>query len=405
MTNAPTDNYSAGEQGLGYLFQSRFALFRLLGLPESTSVLIEKDDDLDFIDSNGVKTLASLKHKGEGDHLTNLSVDFWKSVRIWLARYNRDGRSQANLHFFLFTTATVSQNSFLRFLLKLPGMEPEKPITQLALEVLEKTTSELIKSIAEEFRKLTEPEMDNFLSRIVIFDAVPRIDDVPGLIKEQHMRSIRREFRSAILERLEGWWNDTAVSLLTGRRSEPVFGYEVSDKLSAIAEEYKSDNLPITFRGKVPDGEVDAETDPRLFVVQLREIGISTSRIRSAILDYYRAFEQRASWAREHLLVPNEMEDYEDRLVDEWSRYKDAVFEHLDGESAEAVLIEAGKELYNWADMQSGNITSLRIRERVTEPYVVRGCFHILANSSPAPRVHWHPRFLSRIAQLLKATE
>ena len=40
--------------------------------------------------------------------------------------------------------------------------------------------------------------------------------------------------------------------------------------------------------------------DPVLFVVKLREIGFS-NRIRNAILDYYRAFEQRSSWARENL--------------------------------------------------------------------------------------------------------
>lgn len=117
------------------------------------------------------------------------------------------------------------------------------------------------------------------------------------------MRSIRREFRGAVFERLEGWWNETVVNLLSGKRIEAVYGYEISDKLSAFAEEYKSDNLPITFRGKAPAGEIDAQNDPRLFVVQLREIGAASSRIRNAILDYYRAFEQRSVWARESLLV------------------------------------------------------------------------------------------------------
>ena len=114
MVEPSADQYSAGEQGLGYIYQPRFALLRLLQLPENTSVLIEKDDDLDFIDKDGVKTLASLKHKGVGDRLTDLSTDFWKSVRIWLARYNRDGRSEASLRFFLFSTGAVSNTSFLR---------------------------------------------------------------------------------------------------------------------------------------------------------------------------------------------------------------------------------------------------------------------------------------------------
>lgn len=164
-------------------------------------------------------------------------------------------------------------------------------------------------------------------------------------------------------------------------------------------------NLPITFRGKAPVGEIDADGDPRLFVVQLREIGIASNRIRNAILDYYRAFEQRSVWARESLLVSGEMEEYEDRLVDEWSRYRDVVFEDLDDESADEVLLEAGKALYKWADLESGNISTLRIRERVTEPFVLRGGFHLLANAYPIPRVYWHPRFLNRIGELLGATE
>ena len=397
------DQYSAGEQGLGYIYQPRFALLRLLQLPESTSVLIEKDDDLDFLAIEGVKTLSSLKHKAEGDRLTDLSTDFWKSVRIWLARYKRDGRSEASLRFFLFTTSAVSETSFLRnFLPNSPQIEnAETSLSQLACGVLAKTKSDLIGKIAQQFQELSEEEKEDFLSRIVIFDGAPRIVDIPTMIKDQHMRSIRRESRDAIFERLEGWWNDTVVNLLSGQRTESIYGYEVSDKLSAFADEYKSDNLPITFRGKEPAGEIDVENDPRLFVMQLREIGIASRRIRNAILDYYRAYEQRSTWARENLLVSGEMEEYEDRLVDEWSRYRDVVFEDLNKESADAVLLEAGKALYRWADLESGNISTLRIRERVTEPYVVRGGFHILANARPLPRVYWHPRFLSRVSDLL----
>lgn len=407
MAETSTDQYAAGEQGLGYIYQPRFGLLKLLQLPESTSILIEKDDDLDFIDKDGVKTLASLKHKGVGDRLTDLSTDFWKSVRIWLARYNRDGRSEASLRFFLFSTGTVSSTSFLRrFLLEAPTESGEATsLSQIASDVLAKTESKLISSIAEEFHKLNDDEKEDFLSRVVIFDGGPRIEDVPSIIKDQHMRSIQRDNRDAIFERLEGWWNDTVVNLLVGKRTEPIFGFEVSDKLSAFAEEYKSDNLPITFRGRVPEGEIDADNDPRLFVVQLREIGIASNRIRNAILDYYRAFEQRSSWARESLLISGEMEEYEDRLVDEWSRYRDVVFEELDEESADAVLLDAGKALYRWVDLESGNSSTLRIRERVTEPYVVRGGFHILANSRPRPRVYWHPRFLDRVGQVLGATE
>lgn len=402
MTADRVDRFSAGDQGLGYLYQPRFALLQILQLPEETSVFVEKDDDLDFVDVGGHKTLSSLKHKAPGERLTNLSTDFWKSVRIWLTRYKDTGRTESTHRFYLFTTNEVSETSFLKHFLpeaSLDLAEGETHVT-LADAALAQTESEPIQKIANELHILNEAEQLDFWGRVTIFDASPRIDDIPALIKDRHMRSIRREHRDSIFQRLEGWWHDNVLELLTRKRLQPIYGYEVSDKLAAFADEYKSDNLPITFRGKVPDGEIDTESDGRLFVKQLREIGISSSRIRNAILDYYRAYEQRSQWTRENLLVSRELEEHEDRLEDEWSRYRDVVFEKLDAESAESVLREAGQQLYQWADLESGNISSLRIRQRVTEPYVVRGGFHILANIAPVPRIYWHPLFLERLREV-----
>lgn len=403
MTGKTTDHFSAGEQGLGYIYQARLALLQLLQMPEDTAIFLEKDDDLDFVEVDGGKSLASLKHKAIGDRLTDLSTDFWKSVNIWLTRYKRDGRATSNLRFFLFTTGMVASGSFLTRLL------PNQPVctgkvatlAELADEALVRSESRLIAPIAAAFNELSEPEKQDFLERILILDGSPRIGDIPDLIKDKHMRSIRREHRKFVFERLEGWWTDAVINHLTGARLDGIFGYEVSDKLSNFAEEYKADNLPITFRGKVPTGEIDTDADPRLFVAQLREIGISSNRIRSAILDFYRAFEQRSAWARENLLLFGEVEEYVDRLADEWARYKDVAFEKLNDDSAEEALREAGRTLYNWAEFETGKIESLRIRERVTEPYVLRGNFHILADAKPEPKVYWHPRFLDRLGGVL----
>nr|WP_232226756.1 ABC-three component system protein [Algiphilus aromaticivorans] len=399
------DRYSASEQGLGYIYQARLALLRLLQMPEETALVLEKDDDLDFVDGSGGKALASLKHKAEGDRLTDLSTDFWKSVNIWLSRYKRDGAVSSNLRFFMFTTSAVSSDSFLaRFL-------PDHPVdtgdthtlAELADAALSKSRSQTIGSIATAFNELPDPEKQDFLERILIIDSSPRIGDIPSIVRDVHMRSIRREHRELIFERLEGWWTETVIQQLTGSRREAIPGYEVSDKLSNLAEEYTAGNLPITFRGTEPAEEIDTDADPRLFVRQLHEIGLSSKRIRSAILDYYRAFEQRSAWARQNLLVTGEVEEYEDRLVDEWSRYKDVVFDVLADDSAEEALREAGAALYNWAQFETGNMESMRIRARVTEPYVLRGNFHILADGAPKPRVYWHPRFLDRIDKVLGA--
>ena len=403
MADIPTDKYSAGEQGLGYIYQARLALLHLLQLAEDTSVFLEKDDDLDFINGADGKSLASLKHKALGDKLNDLSTDFWKSVNIWLVRYKRDGRAASNLRFFLFTTGKVSDDSFLARLL------PDQPVTSrdattlttMADALLAKSRSKVIGPITTAFNDLSDVEKQDFLERILILDGSPRIGDIPATIRDKHLRSIRREHREFVFERLEGWWTDAVIKQLSGVSTEGIFGYEVSDKLSSIAEEYKADNLPISYRGKLPAEEIDTESDPRLFVAQLRAIGISSNRIRSAILDYYRAFEQRSAWARENLLVSGEVEEYEDRLADEWSRFRDVAFEKLRNDSAQDALREAGETLYNWAEFETGKIESLRIRARVNEPYVLRGSFHILADATPQPRVHWHPRFLDRLGDVL----
>jgi hypothetical protein len=400
VTSENRSLFSAAEQGLGYIYQARFALLKILSLPEGSTIFIEKDDDVEIVDEQGRQSLASLKHKAVNEKITDLSTDFWKSVRIWLANYNRDGKISSNSRFFLFTTAVVAEGSFLRFFLE-NAIPPPTPLMVQAREVLSTSRSQTIAPIRDELDRLEENEFSDFLSRIVIFDGNPRVTEVPQRIMDQHLRTIRRESRVYLFERLEGWWIDLVIKILSGERKDAVFGYEVSDKLSAFAEDYRSDNLPITFRNKLPDGKIDIDNDPRLFVDQLRFIGISPIRIQNAIVDYYRAFEQRSSWARESLLVSGEIEEYEDRLIDEWNRYKEIVFESLNDRSEEHICIDAGKELYRWAELETNGF---RIRERVTEPYVVRGGFHILANARPAPRVYWHPRFLKRLEVLLQVT-
>lgn len=388
--------FSAAEQGLGYIYQTRFALLKILEMPEASAVLIEKNDDVEFVSAGGGRSLASLKHKATGDKLTNLSPDFWKSVRIWLGYYLQNGRISSDCRFFLFSTAAVSPGSFLA--LFVDDASTGEARAQSAQGAIAQSESQVISAIRSELAQLSEDEAKDFYTRITIVDATPRITDIPALIGQHHLRTIRRESRVALYERLEGWWMDLMIRILAGERKEPVHGYEVSDKLSAMAEEYRTDNLPITFRHSLPGGKIDVANDPRIFVEQLRALELSTARIQNAIVDYYRAFEQRSSWARESLLISGEIEEYEERLVDEWSRYREIVFEKLNDSSADEVCLAAGKELYRWAEMET---STLRIRERVTEPYVVRGAFHILANSRPKPRVYWHPRFLQRLEQLL----
>jgi hypothetical protein len=389
--------FSAAEQGLGYIFQTRFALLKVLDLPEDVVVLIERNDDVEFVATDKGISLASLKHKAVGDRLTDLSTDFWKSVRVWVNHYKATGRAASDARFLLFSTASISPGSFLNLFTGAGAGDEAR--AKAAADALEKSEAKEIAKVKSDLDDLTVEEARDFYGRITIFPDTSRINEIPALI-DQRLRTIRRELRRALFERLEGWWTDLVIRLLTGERQEPVRVQEVSDKLAALAEEYRMDNLPITFRSSVPSSSVDPLRDQRTFVEQLRALKLPEGRIRFAIIDYYRAFEQRSSWARENLLVSGEIEEYEDRLVEEWGRYREIFYERITEDSHDEACLMAGKELYRWAELETGHI---RIRERVTEPYVVRGAFHMLANINPVPRVHWHPRFLQRLAELLGA--
>lgn len=399
------DKFSAGAQGIGYIYQPRFALYHLLELPESMSVFIEKDDDLDFVDNErNIKTLASLKHKAEGERLTDLATDFWKSLRIWCNRYENYGYENSNLQFYLMTTNRISERSILNYFK--PGFDKstlEKPVAeQLIILANEKSNAKIVQEVLVKFKEYEtrgKGVLSDFISRIVIVEDSPRIDSIAELIKERHLRTIRRESKEYVFERLESWWNQEIIALLIGKREEPISGYELSDKMTFLADEYKLDNLPITWRDVEPEN-LDPDTDHRRFVSQLRLINISTSRIRSAIIDYYRAFEQRAEWLRHHLILTSELESFEKRLVDELTRYKDVLVDDCEDIDSEIEMIKVGKKLYQWVEMDTGGFLALRLRERVSEPFVVRGGYHILANDRNGV-VGWHVKFKERLESLL----
>lgn len=398
-----SNQFSASAQGLGYLYQGRLALLQMLKWPEDTVVQLEKDDDLDFSEVGGRKTLASLKHKAEGGRLTNLSVDFWRSVRVWVEKLKRNNLEFGTLRFCLMTTDEISSNSTLNALCS-TARRSHSELSQVEVdlnEALKNSNNRSIASLSEGYQSLVIEKRLELLSRIVILDNSPRIIDIPDIIKDQYMRTVVREHRNHVFERLEGWWGELVISVLDNTRKEGISNQEISDKLADLAAEYTFDNLPITFRGESPESSIDIQNDSRLFVHQLRDLGIGANRIRNAILDYYRAFEQRSEWARENLLVSGEIEDFESRLIDEWVRYRDVLLDELGEERADNLLATVGIKIYRWVELETGNYSALRIRPKVDEPFVVRGSYHILANAHPKPSVYWHPEFLSRIQQVL----
>ncbi|KVP56185.1 hypothetical protein WJ91_17780 [Burkholderia ubonensis] len=363
---------------------------------EDQSLLIEADDDVELRDIEGRKTLISLKHKQAGETVGTLSTDFWKSVRIWLDRYVRDGKLACEHSYCMATTARIGPGSMLKYFQEGSAPKPSDFVTQLIAE-LKGSKADLSAQVNATLDSLSADEQRDFFERILIADSSLRIKELDTAF-EPLMRSVAQKFRVDVRERMEGWWLSQAIEVIQGDR-EPITGAEVWAKFASINSEYYDERLPITFEDEYPPEGIDPLKDPRQFVQQLRDIGMPTDSLELAILDFYRAFSQRAHWARVNVLVGGEMKKFERRLVEEWKRAKAWV--KVSVADNEEQLQEAGRQLYNWAENQS---RGLQIRKQVTEDFIRRGSFHILADEKPEPRVHWHPKFLENLKATLKVS-
>jgi hypothetical protein len=390
-------DFSAQESALGYLYQARYALLLLLEGPEEREVVLETLDDIVLGEAGTPADLLQTKHHTTSTaHLTNSSTELWKTLRIWSTHLKGEIIRVPPTTLTLITTGIAPTGSIASNLR--PGIHRRCAAGLDGLRKIAETSENAdLKTAFEAFRALSADQQQRLAEAIFIVDNSPDISDTGERIRDRIRAAVDRQNRDALYERLEGWWFGKVVDQLRSQNPVPIAGFEVYDKLRAIAEQLAPDALPIDYLDARPE-RLSPSSDDRMFVRQLRAIDVGLPRIEKAILDFYRAFEQRSRWAREELLVGDEVEQYERRLIDEWERFAAAMTEVLDATPSEIELKRVGRQIFNWMEQTA----DLRIRSNVTEPYVMRGSFHLLANK-PTPNVWWHPRFLDRLAEILGA--
>jgi len=394
--------FSAGPQALGYYYQVRYALYLILENREEVELSIESLDDVVFEDGGSSVELIQVKHHIDRKaSLTNSSTDLWKTIRVWSTNLKEEKISIPDVLLTLITTAEAPDGSIASLLR--PDPDPNrnpKSANQKLIDIATNSNNESLKKAFEAFMILPSQQRVELVNSIQVLDLSPNISDTANKIKEKFL-GVRREHLDGLYERLEGWWFEKAIYHLSGKSRDTITRYEVYDKIVEITEQFHPDALPIDFLDAEPPTSLDSEGDNRRFVHQLSIIAVKNRRIEKAIMDYYRAFEQRSRWVREDLLIGDELEKYEKKLVDEWDRHFLALEDEFSIDGArEEVLQKFGRQIYKWADVEA----DIRIRHQVTEKYVMRGSYHILADQDP-PRVWWHPKFIGRLETLLTVKE
>ena len=394
--------FSAGPQALGYLYQARVALFLLLECPDESIVKIEALDDIELTTKDGANklTLTQLKHHITKEaKLTDYSPDLWKSIRVWAAQVTDRSFALQDTRLHLITTAKAKQGSIASNL-GVKNRDPQEA-EKLLIQISGSSENKGLIASFDAFKALTPAQRSALISSITILDQHEDIDEYKIKICQHIRPAVRRQYVEGLYERLEGWWfNQTVQHLLNTSNTPFISAFELHEKIASLVEGFHEENLPIDFLSEEPDANFVADSQNKMYVRQLEAIRVRPRVVTKAILDYYRAFQQRSRWLDEGLVFPEELTKYERTLVDEWERYFDSICGHSLDSKTEDELIVCGKKLFEWAELEA---VHLKIRPRVEADFVRRGSFHMLANKEPTPTICWHPKFVENILKTVHA--
>jgi len=394
------NSHEAPGQMAGYLYQTLIALIKLLDdKNQDAKICIEKFDDITFFEKEEPRILIQTKHQiNKKGNLTNTSVDLWRTINSWCDTIEKLGDSFEETTFIIITTARAKEGS-AAYYLKDEFRNPTETLKQLE-EVAKSASEATNEKFYKTFLNLDPQKRKKIVSKIKIFDDSIQINGVYDVLKEKLRFGTLPGFEDKVCEKLEGWWIRKVIDCLS--IISPVFisQLQLRQKVYDIMSEFKPDSLPI---------DVDPYKEPsnedlsilnvyeKLFIHQLYLINVSEDRLKRAIREYYHAYQQRAKWVREELLFIDELENYETKLVDEWNRLflimQEELIDYGDQLTDQEKSIK-GKALFNQIED-----LEIYIREQVTQPFIMRGSYHELANKLT---VGWHLDFEERLYHLLK---
>lgn len=341
------------------------------------------------------KELIQLKHhvRRHGD-LTNGSTDLWRTLKVWIDIISDAPNMLSGTGFFVITTAIAPDNSAAYHLKNDVNRNIES-----AYEILKKTCitskNKDHKKYHEAFLNAGEITVKCLLNQVYIVDSASNIIEVEKAFRKHIRYTCVPKHEGQICERLEGWWYRKAIEALCSDTPVFVTQSQVRSFIVSVHQEYSEDNLPIDIFDIETLQEGDLSDNEKVFFEQLKLISLGRRRMQIALRDYYCAFRQRANWVRNDLLYVNELEKYEQRLIDEWEHAFAAMEDDLAGfnGATEDEKEKAGRALFS--DIEKRDI---RIRPKCQEAFVMRGSFHMLANQL---KVGWHIDFYDRLKKLL----
>lgn len=414
MTNK---NPSAPESALGFSFQDVYSLYLLLKDERSDLKLwVEDLDDIHIIDKENNLTLYQLKHKA--NNLSNKSEDLWKTIGNWCKLINNNTIYVEKTQFKLVVIVGLIKTQIAYSLCKKYGKyystEAHDQLIKIANEEIAKERNKkniekqvekqlsLFDSPNKETNKETDFELftqlpynirEQLVNSIEIIDNTADVTTLDSLIPSM-LHGVYPDNQKDVYHELIGWWQKKIRKQLDDFRKDlqvhPLTKTSIRNKIAEINEKYHKDNLPQDYDKQDLEeyrNSIDIKNYNKNFVQQLKKIITRKKPIERAILDFYLATNKRMEWVTKKLLFDDEIENYEDRLIEYWEMITEELIDSEDfalDNAEDTEKIKFGSKIYT--ETEKRNIPP--IRERVTEKYIKMGSYHILVEDK---KVCWYP--------------
>lgn len=381
--------FTAAGSLLGVQYQTRYALLRLLRAEPGDAITMEKTDDIALERVGALGEWVQTKHHTGPTALGDTSPDLWKTLRNWSSHMLDGSLDPRDQTLMLVTTSTVKDGTAASML---RPDESGKRDVQKALRLLAETSRKnkpaSNSAYYAEFAKLKREGQLKLLQSVNILGSEPDVMKIKDSLKKE-LRLVSPQGKlNAFVERVEGWWLDLAIDSMSS--GTPIRFADLEAKITDIRNQFGPLSLPADFAdAPLPPGE---RTATRTFVRQLEIIDLSPERQEHARLDYYRAYSQRSRWTADDLVMVDELPKYDKKLHGQWSDLFHRMKEDLAGGSNdEQALRDMGRAHYN-ATIDK----NVKIRPDVSDPYVMRGSLHMLADKL---EIGWHPNYDEMMAQ------
>jgi len=386
------NEFDATASMLGYLYQARYALFlslqkiREVNDPDECFVSIEKLDDIAFETGGNPADILQTKYHGSEGNLTDRSADLWKTIRVWAEGITKGGLDPATTNFTLITTQSAPDTGLVATLLPTSSRDI-KAVRTLLDGIAAETSNAANLSAYAAYNALLDWQKDQLIGSIYILCRSVSIQDVAKLIKKELRTTAERKHIDAFCTRLEGEWFKRFISAMSSSDEKEVCLGEVVAIIDDLRSQFSLTNLTADYADAEPE-DIDVDGDDRNFVEQLRIVGYTNMAIRVAIINYYRAYEQRSRWSRDGLVKPGELKDYLKKLKEEWEFHLSIMQPEFDLSNDDQCK-KLGRVVYD--KCQEDKISN-RIRKDFNHPYVARGSYHTLADELV---IGWHPNYQS----------